>query len=432
MEWVVIIASLLAAAAACAVLARGWRTGATPAENARVAQLETQLQNESERRAVAETTHAELQKKREEELTTNAAENAALKQQLRDTEKRAEEKIALLEKVRESMGAEFKNLSQSILEEKAQKFGEDSRQLLAPLGEQLKEFRLRADQIHDVNTRAHASLQTEIRSLHDNAAKIGADANNLAAALKGDSKTQGDWGEIELAALLEKSGLREGEGYETQQSLRNEDGKMFRPDVVIHLPKERHFIVDSKVSLRAYADYTAATDAAEKKTQLTRHVHAVKKHADDLASKNYAALRGINAPDMVFMFMAVEPAFLTALTADANLFNDAYQKGVVMCSPTTLMPILRATEHLWRMERQGRNAEEIARQGGALYDKFSGFVKDMRDIEKSLDKTRESYDAAFGKLSKGRGNLISHARKLHDMGIDAKKEKLPEMELESE
>ena len=408
-------------------------------KESRIIELQTQLDGERERREQAEKSARQMQTQhtqkmehlnlqRREDGEKSAATIAELEANLQNVEKSAQEKLAELRKVRDTMTAEFKNLSQAILEENSAKFGADSKKLLQPLSENLEQFRKRVDEIHTAETTERASLKTEIKNLHENAMQISREANNLAVALKGDSKTQGDWGEIELAALLEKAGLREGEGYETQKSLRDEDGKLNRPDVVIKLPDNRHFVVDSKISLRAFADAMAAEAENERQASLKNHVLAVKKHVDELAAKNYQHLQGINAPDMVFMFMAVEPAFIAALMEDVNLFNDAYQKGVALCSPTTLMPVLRSTEHIWRLDKQNRNAEDIARRGGLLYDKFVGFVEDMTKAETALQKALTAHQTATKKLSSAPGNLITQANQLRELGVSTKKPKLPTVE----
>ena len=340
--------------------------------------------------------------------------------------KHADKTVEKLTEVRESMGAEFQNLSQKILEEKSKKFGEASEKILAPLKEDLEKFRNRADAMHTEDAKDRAALKQQIANLQNNAAEYGKSADNLARALKGDSKTQGDWGEIALATLLENSGLREGAEYETQKTMTNEDGAKLRPDVVVNLPGGKCLIIDSKVSLRDYSDSVAAEPNSDaEKAALKRHRDAVLKHVADLSGKHYAKLRDADAPDFVFMFMPVEPAFFAALRADANLFSHAYDKKIVLCAPTTLMATLRTVERIWQLERQNKNAEEIARQAGNMYDKIASVAESFDDIGAALKKAGDSFDRAEMQLRSGKGNLIGRANKLIDLGANPKK-RLPE------
>ena len=296
----------------------------------------------------------------------------------------------------------------------------------------MEKFRNRADEIHTEDAKDRSALKQQIENLRDNAAQYGKSADNLARALKGDSKTQGDWGEITLANLLEKSGLRKDEEYDAQKAMQDEDGNWLRPDVVVKLPgggdsETRHLILDSKVSLRDYHDSVSAENGSDaEKTALARHLAAVKTHVAELSARHYPRLKKINAPDFVFMFMPVETAFFAAMRADANLFSYAYDKKIILCAPTTLMAVLRTVEHIWRLERQNRNAEEIARQAGNLYDKFCGFKASLDEVGKSLAKADEAYQKADKQLHSGDGNLVGRANKLLDMGVKSKKPRLPE------
>ena len=363
-----------------------------------------------------------------ETLRKRETENAARIAEAETKLKNADKTVEKLTEVRASMGAEFRDLSQKILEEKKNKIGEQSKELLAPLQKDLAEFRKRADDIHAADIAARAALQSEIKNLHTNAEKYGKSADNLALALKGDSKTQGDWGEITLAALLEQSGLREGREYKTQETLKDEHGKLLRPDVVIQLPDDKHLIIDSKVSLRAFYDAAAADNREDENAALARHAEAVKNHATDLSSKHYAKLKGVNAPDFVFMFMASEPSLLSALQTDSKLFLYAYDKNIILCAPTTLMATLRTVERIWQLERQNRNAEEIAKRGGLLYDKFLGLLKDLGIIHDAFQKAEEGFAAAKDKIKHGRGNLIWQAQQLHDLGVETKNKRLRDPE----
>lgn len=373
----------------------------------------------------------------------NAARIAALETELNNAQTQAADKITLLqkaqknmneefEKTRQAMGEEFKNLSQNILEEKSKKFDEDSQKLLTPLHKNIQEFRQRIDAIHTEETKERATLKSEIANLQKNAAQVGRDADNLARALKGDSKTQGDWGEIVLETLLEKSGLREGQEYQTQKTVHGDDGKVQKPDVIILLPDNKQLIVDSKVSLRAYYDYVNSEEEEVQKNALVNHVAAIKNHVVGLSDKHYAAAKNINSPDFVFMFMPVESGFFAALKAAPDLFSYAYDKKIVLCAPTTIMATLRTIAHIWRIDAQNKNAEEIARQGGNLYDKFSVFLESMEEIDKSLIKAKNVYDKANNQLRTGSGNLLDRMNKLHQLGINSKKPKIAAVNNEPE
>ena len=381
------------------------------------------------RAEAAENRAAELQKQNEsaaEKTAEQTARIAGLETELQNARQNAAEKIADLQKVRGQMEAEFKNMAQKILEDNNKKFGEESGGVLKPLKEELKQFRERVDAIHTEDARDRSALKQQISDLQNNAAEYGKSADNLARALKGESKTQGGWGEIMLANLLEKSGLREGEEYETQKSVRGEDGEILRPDVVVNLPDKKHLIIDSKISLRDFCAAAESENPESEKAALLRHAEAVKKHVAGLSAKHYPRAKGVNAPDFVFMFMEIEPAFFAALKESPNLFSDAYDKKIILCAPTTLMATLRTVERIWQLERQNQNAEEIAWQAGNLYDKFVLFVKSMKEVEKGLDNARKSYDTARARLETGSGNLIGRANKLRDLGANTKKERLEE------
>ena len=399
------------------------------------------LQSETARRETAElarnslqaeAAQAQAEKAAAVERAQKAAELSADNEQLREraakaeeqarsAQKQAEETKASLTEMHKKMSVEFENLSHKVLKEQSQIFGKDSKKILEPLERDLEQFRNQAVALHTEQTRGQESLKEKIAGLQKNTEQVSRDANTLALALKGDSKTQGDWGEVSLAMLLEKSGLSEGEGYKAQAAVRSEDGKNQRPDVVIYLPDNKHLIVDSKVSLRDYHDFVAAEDADSQKRALARHVKAVKNHIAGLSAKHYAAASGINAPDFVFMFMPVEPAFFAALKESPPLFSDAYDKNIVLCAPTTLMAILQTVERIWRTELQNKNAMEISRQGANLYDKFRAFLESMSEIDRTLDGARRAYDKAQKQLSEGSGNLISRVEKLRELGVKPKK-----------
>ena len=290
-----------------------------------------------------------------------------------------------------------------------------------PLKKELKEFRERMDKIHTESVTRGTSLQTKIEQLQQQARKYGESADNLANTLKGDSKVQGDWGEVTLAKLLEKSGLREGHEYKTQASVRSVEGELLRPDVVVYLPDDKHLILDSKVSLRDYYAFVNHDDEGAR----ARHLRAVRDHVKALAGKDYPSVTGLKAPDFVFMFMPIEPAFIVALRDDPELFTYAYDRGVALCTPTTLMTILRTVERIWRIDQRNRESEEIARLAKSLHDKIAGFVENMEKIGNALDRAHRAYGDAHGQLITGRGSAVSIVRKFKGLGISSSKA-LPE------
>lgn len=334
----------------------------------------------------------------------------------------AEKNLLWRREQEERMNEVFQNLAQKIVDEKGEKFDKKSQELLNPLREQLKEFRQRADEIHSNEMKERASLKEQVTALQQKALKVGEDANNLTRALTGDKKMQGDWGEITLEKLLQDSGLRKGEEYQSQESVRDENGNFLRPDVIIRLPDDKHLIVDSKVSLVAYGGYVSGTKEEARNDALTEHVRAVRTHVKTLSQKHYQNAQGINSPDFVFMFMPIEPAYFAAVSADEKLFSDAYDKKIILVAPTTLMATLRTVERIWRLERQNKNAAEIAGRAGKIYDKLCGFVGDLEKIGKELKSAQDAYAGAINKLYDGSGNLIGQAEKLKELGIDAKKE----------
>ncbi|HKX86451.1 MAG TPA: DNA recombination protein RmuC, partial [Flavobacterium sp.] len=271
----------------------------------------------------------------------------------------------------------------------------------------------------------HAALRQQILGLKEMNAQMSKETLNLTKALKGDSKMQGNWGELILERVLEKSGLEKGREYEVQQSFVTEEGNRVQPDVVINLPDGKKMIVDSKVTLTAYERYTNEEDEDSKAQHLKEHVNALKRHVDQLAEKNYQDLYKIESPDFVLLFVPIEPAFALALNEDSGLYNKAFEKNIVIVTPSTLLATLRTIDSMWTNQKQQENAYEIARQAGALYDKFEGFVSDLIKIGKRMDEAKAEYGNAMNKLVDGKGNLITSVEKLKKMGAKAKKS-LPE------
>jgi len=346
---------------------------------------------------------------------------------LREEERRnAEEKLALLERNRDALKQEFENLANRIFDEKNSRFSEQTQsnlsQLLNPFREQLHDFRRRVDTLHENDSKDRQALKTQIEGLQQLNKEITQEASNLTQALRGDKKIQGNWGELILERVLEKSGLRKGMEYETQGSYRNDSGDHRRPDVVVHLPDSRNVVVDSKVSLVSYQEYVTAEEDDTRLAALRAHVDAVRQHIRTLSDKNYSELSGLESPDFVLMFMPIEPAFIAAFQHDDQLFADAFDRKVVVVTPTTLLATLRTIENIWRYERQSQNARKIAERAGAVYDKLRVFVEAMEQLGKQMDTAQKTYEGAMNTLTHGRGNLISQASRFVDLGVRVKKE----------
>jgi DNA recombination protein RmuC len=354
-----------------------------------------------------------------EEMASIREKNENLREKL-DNQK--SEMFALQEQFK----SEFEVLAAKILEDKSTKFTEQNKQnlslILNPLNEKLQEFSKQVRDTYDTEMRERISLQTQIKSLTELNHKMSEDATNLTRALKGDSKAQGNWGEVILERILERSGLQRDREYRIQASHTTEDNRRLQPDVIIDLPDNKNLIVDSKVSITAYERYSSATDESEREKALKEHVLSIRAHVKSLSEKKYQTLYKINSPDFVLMFIPVEPAFALAIQLAPDLYNEAFEKNIVIVSPSTLLATMFTIASIWKQEYQNKNATEIARQGGALYDKFVGFIDDMESIGKSLAKTAEQHENAFKKLSTGSGNLIGRADKLRKLGISASKQ----------
>ena len=323
---------------------------------------------------------------------------------------------------------EFENLANRIIEEKSQRFTQQSEvqllHLLNPLKTKIQEFEANIHQKYMDETKERISLKKELEQLKNLNLQLSEDASNLVAALKGDSKTQGDWGELQLSTLLEKSGLNEGVHFSSQSSYRDELGQLKRPDFIINLPDNKHLIIDSKVSLKAYEQYFNAADKAQKATFLNLHIESIKSHIRDLASKNYTQLYQINTPDYLLMFIPIEPAFTAALQKSPSLYTDALERNVVLVTTSTLLATMRTVSFIWKQEKQKRNVLEIARQSGLLYDKFCGFIEDLNTIGQRLDHAQSAYSSAMNKLtdSKKYGDtLIGRAERIKQLGAKTSK-----------
>ncbi|KQB42997.1 DNA recombination protein RmuC [Flavobacterium aquidurense] len=343
-------------------------------------------------------------------------------------ERHKEQKIEVTE-LQEKFTREFENLANKILEEKSAKFTEQNsvnmKNILLPLQDKIQGFEQKVEQTHKESIDYHAALRQQILGLSEMNAQMSKETLNLTKALKGDNKMQGNWGELVLERVLEKSGLEKGREYEVQQSFTNNEGNRVFPDVVINLPDGKKMIVDSKVSLVAYEKWINEESEILKVDYLKEHVNSIKRHVEQLGNKNYHDLYQIESPDFVLLFIPIEPAFAIALNEDSALYNKAFDRNIVIVTPSTLLATLRTIDSMWANQKQQENAFEIARQAGALYDKFEGFVTDLVRIGNKIKDTKTEYESAMSKLVDGRGNLISSVEKLKKMGAKAKKS-LPE------
>ncbi|RKF03891.1 DNA recombination protein RmuC [Tenacibaculum lutimaris] len=363
----------------------------------------------------------------------SSIELARKNEELKNLQLKLNENKEEVENLQEKFTKEFENLANKILDEKSNKFTEQNKKnikdILNPLQEKIQTFEKKVEDTQKESISMHSALKEQLLGLKELNAQMSKETINLTKALKGDSKTQGNWGELVLERVLEKSGLEKDREYFVQQSFTNEDGKRIMPDVVIHLPDNKKMIVDSKVSLTAYEQFINTEDDQEKERFLKEHVNSLKRHVEQLSEKKYEDIYKIESPDFVLLFVPIEPAFAVALNEDNTLYNKAFERNIVIVTPTTLLATLRTIDTMWNNEKQQRNALEIARQAGALYDKFQGLLTDLVNIGKKIDGTKADYAAAMNKLVEGRGNLITSVEKLKKMGAKAKKA-LPEKILE--
>jgi DNA recombination protein RmuC len=338
-----------------------------------------------------------------------------------------------LTEAKQQLTKEFELVANRIFEDKQKSFSAHSKTTLDasvnPLREQLQEFRKKVEDVYGKEAAERNQLVGQITELQKQTQKIGADALNLANAIKGDNKAQGNWGEVILERLLEESGLQKGREYDVQVSLTSEDGRRRNPDVIIRLPEKKDIIIDSKVSLVSYERYYSCEDMTQKKEYLKQHVVSLRSHIKQLSLKSYENLEGIRTLDFVFIFIPVEAAFMLALQEEPGLFKEAYDKHIVLVSPTTLLATLRTVENIWRYEKQNKNAEEIARQAGGLYDQFVLMVDSLDDIGKQINKANIAYETAQKRLSTGKGNLLKRVEDLRTLGAKTKRQ-LPEDKLE--
>ena len=378
-------------------------------------------------------TRIEQQSQNDAALTVNlrverdqALQNAIRLEAALDSErKQGLGRIESLNEAKEALTSQFKNLANEILEDKSKRFTEQNLAsldtLLKPLQTKLTEFKEQVNTSYGNEARERFALRSEIERLANLNLRMSDETRSLTQALKGDSKVQGNWGELVLESILESSGLRKGEEYLVQDSHTQTDGSRLQPDVVVKLPEGRSLVVDSKVSITAYSRHAEASDPVIAEQELAAHIQSLRQHIQGLSSKNYSSLYGVGSVDFVLMFVPIEPAFLLALKTAPNLYQEALAKNIVLVCPSTLMATLRTVAHLWRQDHQNRNALEIAKQCGTLYDKFVGFVDDLEKLGQRLDQAQTSYHDAFSKLKSGKGNLIRTAEKVRELGVKPSK-----------
>jgi|SRR5690554_672521 len=367
---------------------------------------------------------SELNEERKKVIELNSS-YSSLQADYNNLQNKLAEQKEEIEQLQKKFTTEFENLANKIFEEKTSKFSEQSKtnlaEILNPLKEKISEFEKKVEETNKESIKGHASLREQLAMLKEMNQQITQEAKNLTLALKGSTKTQGSWGEFILESILEKSGLVKGREYKVQEVIYSEEGKRFQPDVIVNLPENKSIIIDSKVSLTAYEKCITCEDEVQRQIFLKEHITSIKNHIRNLSSKNYQSLYKLESVDFVLMFMPVEPAFALAVQNDANLFNEAFDKNIVIVSPSTLLATLRTIASIWRAENQSRYAQEIAKQSGALYDKFVGFVQDLIKVGNKIDDSKKEYIEAMKKLTNGTGNLVSRAEKIKALGASTTK-----------
>lgn len=388
--------------------------------SAKLEMLEIQLQKEAEEK---EKIGQQLQ---ESDSQKNQLQQDVVRKQSQNEhlqEKLNEQKTDLVE-LEKRFKTEFENLAQKILDQKSEKFTEVNQknihQILSPLQEKIKVFEEQISKNNETFIKENSKLEQQLKHLSEQNIRISEEAQNLTKALKGDSKMQGNWGEVILERVLEKSGLTKGIEYDVQVANKNESGKTQLPDVVVHLPDQRKMIIDSKVSLTAYERYVSSEDKKEKEHALKAHLISLKNHIKGLKEKKYEDLYGVKSPDFVLLFIPIEPALFLAQSEDANFFYDAFQQNILLVSPTTLLSTLRTVEMIWKTEKQQQNALEIARHAGNLHDKFASLIEELETLGSRIDSSKNKYQDAMKKLT-GQQNLVKDIKKLKKLGVPTKK-----------
>jgi DNA recombination protein RmuC len=355
-------------------------------------------------------------------------EKTELDTRIHEQQNSTTEKIRLLQDAEQQLKTQFENLAHKIFEERGKQFSEQNKlsveNLIAPLKQQIGDFKQRVESVYDNESKDRISLREEIISLRRDTSKMNQEALNLTKALKGDHKLQGNWGEMILEKVLEQSGLRKGIEFETQGAFRDEDNRLFKPDVIIRLPDNKDVIIDSKVSLLAYEQYCVAEDEQQRREALKQHTEAVRNHIRSLSNKDYSSLKGLRSLDFVLLFMPIEAAFMAAFQADETLFNEAFAHKIVVVTPTTLLATLRTVQNIWRYEQQNENARLLADKAATLYEKIRGFVEEIDRLGNQINTVHKTYDSIVNKLSTGNGNLLRQASSFEELGVKIKK-KLP-------
>ncbi len=367
----------------------------------------------------------EFFKQQQEELVKLQQDNNILTKELAEYKTKHTELKEETQKLQEKFQTEFENIANKLLKQNSTEFTESNQKklegILNPFKEKIEKFEKQVQETYEKELKQTTSLKAEVKQLFELNQKLSEDAQNLTKALKGDVKKQGNWGEIILEKVLESSGLEKGREYTTQTTSSNTAGDTIRPDVIVNLPDNKHIIIDSKVSLLAYNNYISATDETEKNKFLAEHLISIKAHIKTLSSKEYHSSLDFNTPDFVLLFMPIEASFSLAMENDKDLFVSAWDKKIVIVTPTTLLATLRTVSSLWKQEKQTKNALEIARQSGNLYDKFMAFLDDLEKIQKGIESSQKAYEGAFNKLKSGKGNLISRVEKIKELGIKTEK-----------
>lgn len=362
-----------------------------------------------------------LLEERTREVANYQAKQAGLEARLEESRKSFEEKEALFRESSEALKQEFELLANKIFEQQGKAHSEKLSTVLNPFKDQIIDFRKRVEQVYHTESKDRASLLTEVKNLQQASEKINEEAENLTKALKGDTKIQGNWGELVLERVLEESGLRADHEYFLQESRRSEEGDLKRPDVLIRLPDDKDVVIDAKVSLTAYEQALSSDTEAQRERFLKQHLASLKAHVKRLSDQDYAHLTDVRSLDFVLMFVPIESAFTLAVEQDHKLFTDAFENRIVIVSPTTLMMTLRIIHNVWRFEKQNRNAQEIARRAGGLYDKLRGLVEDMEKLGLQLKTVEKTYDSALGKIASGKGNLVRQVEQFRELGAHVKK-----------
>jgi DNA recombination protein RmuC len=392
------------------------------------AELTAERENLAALRLRSEETQSRFEAK-SVEASALAIEVAQLRNSLEGERNVSQDKLALLLDAKQALTDQFKALANEILEEKSKRFTEQNQTnlgaLLDPLKTRINEFQAKIEDTYIKEGKDRTALGEQVRQLMELNQHLSEDAKNLTRALRGSSKAQGTWGEWILEKVLEGSGLRKGEEYVVQSSHTREDGTRALPDVILHLPEGRSLVIDSKVSLVAYEEFAVTENESERAAAGKRHMESIRGHIKGLSVKNYQSLYSLNSLDFVLLFVPIEPAFMLAVASDRDLFMDAWNRNVLLVSPSTLLFVVRTVAHLWRQEAQSRNAQEIAKRGAELYDKFVGFVEDMNSLGNRLKQAQSHYDEAYGKLTTGRGNLVGQAQKLRQLGVKPSKSLAP-------